>query len=140
MTEPSAEIAEVSEFEATARRLVAERMAYYGYTPEQIEAAAHTVDHFGSGCIWQMQRWDCENEHGRSNHPDSDEYDSTAEFVVWVMERLTTSPEGHPCGHSERTPGCGGCDPGAVEFVITDEGERRPFDAALDMNHPPEPC
>lgn len=33
-------------------------------------------------------------------------------------------PEGreapHPCGHAERQRGCGGCDPGAVEFVIED--------------------
>lgn len=33
-------------------------------------------------------------------------------------------PEGflrpHPCGHFAVERGCGGCDPGAVEFVITD--------------------
>lgn len=47
---------------------------------------------------------------------------------------VTAAPEPHPCGHLRRVPGCGGCDPGAVEFVITDDGERRPFDPALDMN------
>ena len=74
---------------ATAERLVAERMAYYGYTTEQIEAAALQVDHYASGCIWHGQGWDCENERGKSNHPDSDEYDATAEFVVWILERVT---------------------------------------------------
>lgn len=38
------------------------------------------------------------------------------------------------CGHDRRVEGCGGCDPGAIDFVITDEGVRRPFDAALDMS------
>jgi hypothetical protein len=28
--------------------------------------------------------------------------------------------EPHPCGHAVRTRGCGGCDPGAVEFEIPD--------------------
>lgn len=46
-------------------------------------------------------------------------------------------PERHPCGHPEATKGCGGCDPGAVEFVITDDGQRRPFDAARDMSTSP---
>ena len=39
----------------------------------------------------------------------------------------------HDCGHSELVKDCGGCDPGAVEFVITDAGERRAFDPAIDM-------
>lgn len=28
--------------------------------------------------------------------------------------------EGYPCGHENRTHGCGGCDPGAIEFVFED--------------------
>lgn len=41
-----------------------------------------------------------------------------------------------PCGHKAQTPGCGGCDPGAVDLVI-DEGSLtpRPFDPAKDMNN-----
>jgi hypothetical protein len=81
-------------WEVTARRLVAERMAYYGYTPEQIDAASMRVDHYAAGCIWQMQDWDCENEHGKSNHPASDEYDTTAEFVVWLLERVLPPADG----------------------------------------------
>jgi len=46
-------------------------------------------------------------------------------------------PEPYLCGHAERTPGCGGCDPGAVEFVITDDGRFRPFDPVLHMSTPP---
>ena len=28
--------------------------------------------------------------------------------------------EGYPCGHAERVKGCGGCDPGAVEYIRDD--------------------
>lgn len=31
----------------------------------------------------------------------------------------------YPCGHHTRTPGCGGCDPGAVEYVRDDGGPWR---------------
>ena len=31
----------------------------------------------------------------------------------------------HPCGHGKRTKGCGGCDPGAIEFVKDDGGPWR---------------
>jgi hypothetical protein len=30
--------------------------------------------------------------------------------------------ERHDCGHVERVTGCGGCDPGAIEFVKDDGG------------------
>lgn len=38
----------------------------------------------------------------------------------------------HPCGHRERVAGCGGCDPGAIAFVIDDTGRvtNYPEDAA----------
>lgn len=45
----------------------------------------------------------------------------------------------HYCGHVERTPGCGGCDPGAIEYVIEDGGTPRPFDAARDLRTPVSP-
>jgi hypothetical protein len=38
-------------------------------------------------------------------------------------ERHLATPENaepYPCGHLVRTKGCGGCDPGAVEFEIPD--------------------
>lgn len=38
-------------------------------------------------------------------------------------------PEPYPCGHTDRTAGCGGCDPGAIEFVRDDGGEWRPVTA-----------
>lgn len=53
-----------------------------------------------------------------------------AEYVI--------PPEVHPCGHGERTPGCGGCDPGAIDFVITDDGVRRPLDPTRDLRQPPD--
>jgi hypothetical protein len=41
--------------------------------------------------------------------------------------------EAHPCGHIERQRGCGGCDPGAVEFVKDDDGPwRRVGDGRAD--------
>ena len=33
--------------------------------------------------------------------------------------------QGYPCGHQTRRRGCGGCDPGAVEFVRDDGGPWR---------------
>lgn len=30
----------------------------------------------------------------------------------------------YPCGHRHITRGCGGCDPGAIEFVIDDAAPR----------------
>lgn len=39
-----------------------------------------------------------------------------------------------PCGHETRTPGCGGCDPGAVKSVIEDGGAVRPFDPHRDVS------
>ena len=30
--------------------------------------------------------------------------------------------EPNPCGHADMVRGCGGCDPGAIEFVIHDDG------------------
>lgn len=37
------------------------------------------------------------------------------------------------CGHEHRTLGCGGCDPGAIDFVLTDQGHLRAFDPAIDL-------
>ena len=31
-----------------------------------------------------------------------------------------TEDEPNPCGHSVRVKGCGGCDPGAIEWVKDD--------------------
>lgn len=31
-----------------------------------------------------------------------------------------TAEEPHPCGHTRRVWGCGGCDPGAIEYVRED--------------------
>ncbi len=31
-----------------------------------------------------------------------------------------------PCGHLAREQGCGGCDPGAIDLVIEDDGTQRP--------------
>ena len=32
--------------------------------------------------------------------------------------------EVYDCGHTERTKGCGGCDPGAIEYVYDDKAGR----------------
>lgn len=50
------------------------------------------------------------------------------------------APATHPydCGHATRRPGCGGCDPGAIETVVLDDGTQRPYDPARDTQ-PPDP-
>jgi len=75
--------------EALARRLVDERMAYYGYTPEQIAKASLRVDHYAAGCSLDGNGgWDCVDEYDKSFHPDSDEYDRTAEFTMWLLDEI----------------------------------------------------
>ena len=37
----------------------------------------------------------------------------------------------HPCGHLKGAQGCGGCDPGAVEYVRDDFGYWRKVDAGV---------
>lgn len=39
-----------------------------------------------------------------------------------ALKAVFTDTQPHPCGHEARTRGCGGCDPGAVEFVIEGDG------------------
>lgn len=39
------------------------------------------------------------------------------------------------CGHRNRVQGCGGCDPGAIDFVILEDGSSRPFDPRLDLRY-----
>lgn len=75
----------------TARRLTFERMAHYGYTPEQI-TAAETMTHQAAGCAFEGNRWDCTDEDDKPLHPDWDELEQTAEFIMWVLERLADRP------------------------------------------------
>jgi hypothetical protein len=37
-------------------------------------------------------------------------------------------PEPYPCGHNTAQRGCGGCDPGAIEWVKDDDGPWRILD------------
>ena len=94
-----------------AQRLVNERMAYYGYTPEQIESASFEVDHYAIGCSMDGNfGWDCQDESGKSFHPESDEYDQTAEFVVWVLEHaLPVQQADCPECQADLTEHCGAC-------------------------------
>jgi hypothetical protein len=75
--------------ERVARRLVAERMRYYGYTDEQIEEYSQPVDHYEAGCSLDGSGgWDCTNyETDKSFHAGHDEYDATAEWVMWLLDQ-----------------------------------------------------
>ena len=45
----------------------------------------------------------------------------------------------HLCGHHDRVQGCGGCDPGAVEWVRDDDGPwRRPTEEEAHQEAPNE--
>jgi hypothetical protein len=80
--------------EVLARRLVRERLAHYGYTPEQIDAAEIVTDHYKAGCSMDgAYGWICEDENGKPTHPESDEYDRAAEWVMWVLEALRLTEE-----------------------------------------------
>lgn len=43
--------------------------------------------------------------------------------------------ERYACGHETRVRNCGGCDPGAVDFVILEDGTRRQFDPTIDLRY-----
>ena len=48
--------------------------------------------------------------------------------------RAQRESERYPCGHAQMVSGCGGCDPGAIEFVLEDGSSvLRAFDPARDM-------
>lgn len=98
-----------------AEDLVNARMAHYGYTPEQIEAASFEVDHYAAGCTLggAPGTWDCyDHEKGQPTHPISDEFDRVAEFVVWVLEN-SPAVEDTACGcGADLLDSCGAC--GAV--------------------------
>jgi hypothetical protein len=51
-------------------------------------------------------------------------------------EEPTVPESSYPCGHATITSVCGGCDPAAIDFVITDDGVQRPFDPDRDMARP----
>lgn len=89
----------LTDFAVLARRLTHERMEYYGYPPavvEQIErqmqgGAHHHVRH----CERTEHGWDCRDLDDKPLHPNHDEYERTAELVVWLLEALdATSCDG----------------------------------------------
>lgn len=53
------------------------------------------------------------------------------------LESSEASEDGEvfACGHHTRVQGCGGCDPGAIDFVILEDGSSRPFDPKLDLRY-----
>lgn len=78
-----------SEREAVEARFWAlwrDRMAHYGYTPEQIDAVEQPVDHEAAGCYWENCNWVCTDEDEKPNHPDHDEAEVTAEWVCWMLD------------------------------------------------------
>lgn len=99
--EPAAEqaragaLTEAEAFAVTAERITRDRMAHYGYTPEQIAEAEVAPPHTEACEHISMGNYECEDEYGRPNHPDRDELDRTADFVVWVLEHpaLTDATE-----------------------------------------------
>lgn len=46
------------------------------------------------------------------------------------MSDHSTEEDAFYCGHTVRQPGCGGCDPGAIEFIRDDGGSWRRYDEA----------
>lgn len=77
--------------EDVAEAIVRDRMAFYGYTPEEIKAAEDWPGHDASGCFTEGWDWVCTDENDKPNHPLRDELDLTAEFVMWVLEHPALS-------------------------------------------------
>lgn len=81
--------------EDSARRMVSDRLALYGYTPEQITEGMRPRVHDNAGCNFEGVPGACYDENGDPGHPLQDEADEAAEFVMWVLEHpeLTTTRE-----------------------------------------------
>lgn len=68
---------------------------------------------------WEFQYDEC--DHGTyTGGPRHGEPYAMCELTAARIVERRKNDETHPCGHERRTRGCGGCDPGAVEFVIDD--------------------
>ena len=82
---------EIAVFTRVAQAITRDRMAHYGYTPERVKDAEEWPGHEASGCFFENGNWVCTDEDEKPNHPDRDELERTAEFVVWVLEHPTTT-------------------------------------------------
>lgn len=77
-----------------------------------------------------------------AEHVELDDVDVPGKVIAYAKDGTIVFTDGSysradgpflPCGHDEATPGCGGCDPGAVETVIEDGSTAaRPFDPHRD--------
>ncbi|MCD4535662.1 hypothetical protein LRP67_16335 [Nocardioides sp. cx-169] len=78
-------------FAALAEEIVRDRMRHYGYTEERL-AAAENIDHQDEGCTYEgFVGWTCVDEDDQPIHPDRDELERAAEFVVWIFEHPTAA-------------------------------------------------
>jgi len=59
-------------------------------------------------------------------NPDGGKFIKGADFSPADIHAVLS---GHPCGHASAQRGCGGCDPGAVEYVRDDGGPWRKIEA-----------
>lgn len=67
-------------------------------------------------------------ESSRAYHEDTTTWTFPERLIV-----LESAEDRYPCGHTSMKNGCGGCDPGAIDYVILEDGTRRPFDPELDL-------
>lgn len=86
LTEHTAAVEAVLATRAVAEPIVRARMAYYGYTPEEIADAENAEPHVAA-CWFNGMQWECYDENDRSHHLVIDELQQTAEFVMWVLEQ-----------------------------------------------------
>lgn len=71
-----------------------------------------------------------------------DEWDALSKGETGTTARIrqAATVERYPCGHDTPETGCGGCDPGAIEYVIEDgTATLRPYDPAQDLQAQPLP-
>ena len=87
--------------EALARRIVRDRLNYFGISDEQIDAERlmEPVDHEAHGCLpVQPGLWECFNEFDSPNHPRHDWADEAAEWVCWVLDHPSIASVVFPPG------------------------------------------
>ncbi|MDJ0405859.1 DUF3310 domain-containing protein [Rhodococcus erythropolis] len=71
-----------------AKKITRAWMLHLGYSEDHVDSLEQAT-HEGYGCEHNpLGSWDCIDESGDSQHQDWDEYDNTAQIVMFVLERV----------------------------------------------------
>lgn len=79
-----------------AKKITRAWMQHLGYSEDHVDSLEQAT-HEGYGCEHNpLGGWDCIDESGDSQHQDWDEYDNTAQIVMFVLERIPVVTSAEP--------------------------------------------